>query len=97
MYFKPPPSMKNGIHRSIIKAKRNKYRGVDRVYHETLKVEPTIAAKIIYDIWKLIGKIKTYPTDLLHELLAPIYKKGAANEPENYRPVCMLSCIRETI
>lgn len=54
-------------------------------------------AELLYEMWKLIGRSKVYTTDFKFILLMPICKKGDPSESKNYRPVCMLSCLRKII
>lgn len=54
-------------------------------------------AKLLVQVWRLIGRTKEYPTACTKGLLTPIYKKGDRSQPHNYRPVCMLSCTRKVI
>lgn len=54
-------------------------------------------AELLFEVWKLIGRIMEYPRDCKYGLLTPIYKKGDPSEQKNHRPVCMLSRIRKII
>lgn len=49
--FTVPEDMKDGIRRSIRRAKRNKSPGVDGVHNEMLKVEVDLTAALILEIW----------------------------------------------
>lgn len=95
--FAPLHGMRNAIKRSMQKAKKNKSPGFDGVHHEMLKTDPELMSELIFETWKTIGRLRLYPAGWLHGLLTPIYKKGDSSEPGNYRPVCMLSCIRKTV
>lgn len=96
-HFTPPQGMREEVIKSIAKAKRNKAPGVDGVNHEMLKIEPILTEELIVEIWRIIGRFKTYLEEWKLGLLTPIYKKGNASEQGNYRPVCMLPSIRNTI
>lgn len=62
-----------------------------------LQTESGLIADLLCEVWKAIGRTGEYPKEWKHGLLTAIYKKGEANRPQNYRPVCMLSCARKVI
>lgn len=62
-----------------------------------LKAEPALMPESLYEVWRLGGRDKTHLDDWGHGLLTSIKKQGDPGRPQNYRPVCMLSCARKII
>lgn len=62
-----------------------------------LKIEPELSPELLFELWRLRGRTKTYPSDWPRELLTPIYIKDEVHVPPNQRPVFMLSCMRKVI
>lgn len=62
-----------------------------------LKIDIPLTKYLIMETWKLVGSIRRYPEDWKIGQFTPIFKKGDPEVPMNYRPVCMLSCIRKII
>lgn len=89
--------MKADIIRSIRRAIKNETSGADEIHNEMLEIEPYLAAELLLELWRLIGRTTYYPKEWSRCLLTPIYKKGEVNIPENDRPVCMLSCMRNVV
>lgn len=54
-------------------------------------------AELLYEVSALVGSAKNNPIEWRGVLLTPIHKKGATDDTRNYRPLCMLSCIRKII
>lgn len=77
--------------------RRKKAPGIDVVHNEMVKLEPDLMAVTLVEMWKLVGRSRTYPASLARGLLTPIYKKGEIEQPQNYLPVCMLSHVRKIV
>ena len=73
-----------------IKALSNgKAPGVDSITNELLKLEDL--HPIILQIINKIYEAKEVPTEWLISVLIPIYKKGSASDPGNYRGIALMS------
>lgn len=61
------------------------------------KCEPVLIAELLVEQWKLNRRTRQYPEEWTEGFLSPVYKKGKNDDPKNYRPLCMLSCLRKTV
>lgn len=95
--FSMPGNMAYDIERSIRRARLNKALGRNGVHNEMVKADTPTLAELLTEIWTLIGRTRTYPEQWQKRLLTTIYKKGEGHLPQNYIPVCMLSCVRKII
>lgn len=95
--FVTPEDLANDIERSIKKSRHNKAPGSDGVHNEVLKANAGAIAKLLTETWALIGRVSKCPEEWKQGLLTPIFKKGERALPQNYRPICMLSCARKVI
>lgn len=48
------------IEQSIRRSKNNKAPGKDGVHNEILKLEPALMSRLILEMWRIVGKSKTY-------------------------------------
>ena len=63
-----------------------------------LQTPPEDCSKLLYAIWKAVGRLGEYPQDWNQGLLIPIWKpKGSQDQPSSYRPICLLSHARKAI
>lgn len=62
-----------------------------------MKIEIPVMADLLLEAWKLIWRTRVYPGEWKVGLRTPIYKKFDPKVPMNYRPVCMLWCVRKVI
>ena len=63
-----------------------------------LQASPEDCSKLLYAIWKTVGRLGKYPQDWNQWLLIPIWKyKGPQDQPSSYRPMCLLSHARKAI
>lgn len=62
-----------------------------------IKIETALMAELIKETWELTGRTAAYPEEWKLGFITPIQKKGALNEPENDRPLCMLSSLRKIV
>lgn len=95
--FDVPENFTGELIKSIRRSRNNKAPGRDGVHNEMLKLEPGLIAELLGAVWRIIGRSMEYPELWGEGLLAPIYKKGDRVQPENYRPVCMISCARKIV
>lgn len=95
--FVVPTGMREEIEICIRQSLANKSPGRDGVHNEMLKFEPELMSTLLYEVCKLVGRTWIYPAQWRQGLLTPVYKKGEQDKPQNYRPLCMLSCTRKVI
>lgn len=95
--FTVSDDMEADITRSIRRAINSKAPERDVVHNKMLKPDPELVAKLLLQTWKRIYKSREYPRHWTTGLLSPVYKKGERQLPQNYRPLCMLSCTMKVI
>lgn len=95
--FDLPAWMKGKIENSMKRSKTNKDPARDGQQNEMIKIETALMVELIQDTWKLIGRTATYPEEWNLGFLTPIHKKGALNEPKNYKLLCMLPGLRRIV
>lgn len=91
-FFTVYEAMEGDLTKSMRRARNNKAPGRDGVCNEIIKSEPELVAKLLVQVWKLIGRRYAYPTELTRGLVtttkSPI---GALNHtttaPFVYYPV----------
>ena len=82
------------INTAIKSLKLNKSSGVDDILNEYIISTKHIFVPIYRKIFNLILQNGIIPSDWVKGNIIPIYKnKGSKNEPANYRPITLLSCI----
>ena len=82
------------ILKAIKALKNNKTPGVDRVLNEYIKQTSTMFLPIYHKLFNMIFDSGILPDSWLVGIIKPIYKnKGNADDPSNYRPITILSCM----
>ena len=68
--------------------------GIDRLYNEMIRplveIYPKLIARTFND---LLSKRQQIGKDWLHSLVTAIHKKGAKEDPDNYRGISLMSCL----
>lgn len=82
---------------SINSCPNGKSVGTDGVFAEALKEVPELAGEILTSIWQKCGKLGYMPKTWRIARLVPIYKKGDTSDPQNYRPISVISQLRKII
>ena len=73
--------------------KNNKSSGIDNILNEHLKTSIHIMAPVYTKLFNIIFDTGLVPESWSLGNILPIYKnKGDPNNPENYRPITLLSC-----
>lgn len=75
----------------IEKLKNNKSPGEDGITCEILKKAKEQVASIIADIINKHIQEETFPNEMKHSQIIPIYKAGDKENPGNYRPISLLT------
>lgn len=80
------------ITESVKNLKNNKSGGIDKILNEHLKISIQVMAPIYVKLFNIIFNAGLVPESWSLGEILPIYKKGNAKLPENYRPITLLSC-----
>ena len=70
----------------------NKACGVDNIINEYFKNATDILIEPLQMLFNKILRSGTFPSQWATGLVVPIYKKGDANETNNYRGITLISC-----
>ena len=73
--------------------KPGKSPGMDNILNETLKPLLDIYPEILLKLFNSILHCNTINIDWLLSLITAIHKKGAKDDPDNYRGISLMSCI----
>ena len=74
--------------------KNNKSPGIDDIINEQIKNSITIMMKIYLKLFNAVFNSGVIPESWTLGIIKPIYKnKGDPQQPENYRPISLLSCL----
>lgn len=95
--FQTPPSFHNLIEQALHKLKPHKTPGPDALTSEVLQVTPTSSATLMMALWTAVGRLEYMPPTLTDGVLIPIYKTGDHLDPSNYRPIAIISHLRELL
>ena len=84
------------ILKCIKSLKHNKACGNDEIINEYIKTTSNIFMPLYNSFFNLILETGILPDTWLEGMIKPIYKhKGDSSQPENYRPITILSCFRK--
>ena len=78
---------------AIRKLKSGKAGGLDGVLSEMLKAGKYITVNFLTKLFNAIFDSNQYPTQWAKAVVIPIHKKGATDNPNNYRGISLLSAI----
>lgn len=82
------------IRQAVKELKRNKSPGIDQILNEHIQITLDMMLPTYTNLFNLIFDNATIPESWLMGEILPIYKnKGDIKNPENYRPITLLSCI----
>jgi len=74
--------------------KNNKACGIDNILNEHIKASFPIMKDVYVKLFNLVFKSGIVPSNWTIGLINPIFKnKGSENDPSNYRPITLLSCV----
>ena len=89
------PVNKIEVERTISQMNGNKAMGHDKIHARNLKDLKEIISPLICHIVNLAFKTGEYPQQLKLAKVIPIYKKSDPTNPNNYRPISLLSSINK--
>ena len=79
---------------AIGRLKNGKASGIDHIQNEWIKSTKSKMLNVYKTYFNLIYRTATIPSSWTIGIIKPIYKgKGDKNDPDNYRPITILSCI----
>jgi hypothetical protein len=88
------PITKDEIFKGITNLKNNKAFGDDQVINEYMKTTSNQFVDIYEKLFNLVFDTGIIPESWLVGTIKPFYKnKGNKNDPKNYRPITILSCL----
>ncbi len=68
--------------------------GSDMIFNEHIKTSKTVMMPIYISLFNLLDSTGILPESWTIGIIKPIYKnKGNVHEPQNYRPITILSCL----
>ena len=82
------------VNKAIKKLKSGKASGLDNITNEFIKHSSTVLSTLYVKLFNRILRSGIIPEVWLVGVIIPIYKnKGDSSQPENYRPITILSCL----
>ena len=81
-----------------LKRSKDSSPGPDNIHYQILKNLPEVSLKILLDIINRYWDTQTFPESWREALLLPIPKPGKdPQNPNNFRPIALTSCICKTV
>ena len=77
----------------LLKADIERAAGLDQISNKVLKLAAPIIYRQLTDLFNLSVSSGVYPVDWKLAKVSPIYKTGERIDPNNYRPISVLSTI----
>lgn len=82
------------IKKCINKLKSGKACGLDNVFNEYIKATSDLLMPFYHKLFNIVFETGLIPESWLIGSIVPIFKnKGDKNDPKNYRPITILSCV----
>ena len=73
--------------------KNKKASSFDSILNEMIKAGAKILSKPLEKLFNSILENQTYPTEWKHDILGPIHKTGPLDDVNNFRGICITSCL----
>ena len=78
---------------AITSLKNNKASSFDSVLNEMLKCSAPVISKPLLGFFNTILESNIYPKLWKNDILGPLHKSGPLDDPNNFRGICVSSCI----
>ena len=95
--FEVGPRVKRAIGTALRLMKSNRSAGMDNIFSEGLQLVCKEATDLICEIWAACGRLNCTPRELREAEVIPLHKKRETSDPENYRPISLISHVRKII
>lgn len=95
--FYPVRGFKDELRSAILRGKAGKAPGDDGVMNEMMQIHPDGFSALLLELWAAVGRTEYMPMALRDGVVVPLFKKGDPTQPENYRPIVLLSHFRKAI
>ena len=79
--------------KQLNKLDTGKATGVDNIPNKILKIAAPLIFEHLTVIFNKSIALNDFPTDFKVARVSPIFKSGEKNDPSNYRPISVLSCV----
>ena len=81
------------VKRNIKRLKNNKATAFDAVSNEMLKAGCNILGQPLAIFFNAIAESETFPSEWKKDILGPLHKSGPLDDPNNFRGICVSSCL----
>jgi hypothetical protein len=95
--FVPDSSFFGSLLQAIRRAPALKAPGPDSLAADMFRLQPQVFADVLFSLWTSCGRLAYLPGAWREASIVPLYKKGPAEDPANYRPIALLSHARKLI
>ena len=80
-----------GVYKLLKSLKNGKSPGPDEIRKEDLTIDPNMTAKCLTTIFQASLSTSRLPTEWKLAHVTPLHKRGATDQPNNYRPISLTS------
>ena len=77
----------------LVSLRNGKANGIDMIPNKMLKISAHVISSSLTDIFNCCTSMNTFPDNLKVAKVVPIFKAGATDDPDNYRPISILSSV----
>jgi hypothetical protein len=84
---------KEEIQEAIKHLKRGKAAGPDQILNEMIKVSEPVIINFLVKLFNTVFDSGIYPQEWTKAIIVPLHKKGANDDPDNYRGISLLSSL----
>jgi len=81
----------------VKKSPNGKSVGTDDVFAEGLRKTPDLVAHLLAELRQACGRLAYMPRVWQVAVIIPMHKKGDTDQPQNYRPIAIISQLRKII
>lgn len=87
------PITESEVRGAIKNLKGGKAPGLDNICGEFLKNAEDLVVPFLTNLFNKIYETSTFPTDWCKSVIIPLFKKGDAEQPDNYRGISLMSIV----